>query len=133
MFFIDFPILSYPIQPNATTCIGYTKSYGNPRQSNLLSSCLQIIRHATHQKDKSLRAAFLSKLDNSVNSNSIFNTKYAELFTTWQVFFHFHNPTCAYNQPNNIHQKSSPLLQSTFTSVFNPYFLTKLSLKSLLH
>ena len=40
-------------------------------------------RHATHQKAKSLGAAFLSKLDNSVNNNSIFNTKYAELFTKW--------------------------------------------------
>ena len=41
------------------------------------------VRHANHQKTKSLRAAFLSKLDNSVNNNSIFNTKYDELFTKW--------------------------------------------------
>ena len=40
-------------------------------------------KHATHQKAKSLRAAFLSILDNLVNNNSIFNTKYAEIFTKW--------------------------------------------------
>ena len=86
MFFIGFPILSYPIQPNATTSIGYTKSYGKSSQSNLLSSCLQIIISyglgtLPIKKVKSLRTAFLSKIDNSVNSNSIFNTKYAEFFT----------------------------------------------------
>ena len=43
MFFSGFPTLSYPIQPNATTSIGYTKPYGNSSQSNLLSSYLQII------------------------------------------------------------------------------------------
>ena len=43
MFFIVFPILSYPIQANATTSIGYTKPYDKLSQSNLLSSCLQII------------------------------------------------------------------------------------------
>ena len=43
MFFIDFPILSYPIQPHATTSIGYTRPYGKPSQSNLLSSCILII------------------------------------------------------------------------------------------
>ena len=34
MFFSGFPTLSYPIQPNATTSIGYTKPYGNSSQSN---------------------------------------------------------------------------------------------------
>ena len=38
-------------------------------------------KHA--KKAKSLRAAFLSILDNLVNNNSIFNTKYAEIFTKW--------------------------------------------------
>ena len=42
-FFIGFPILSYPMQPHTTTVIGYTKPYGKPTQSNLLSSCTQII------------------------------------------------------------------------------------------
>ena len=43
MFFTGFPILSYPIQPTTNTSIGYTKPYGKPSESNLLSSCLQII------------------------------------------------------------------------------------------
>ena len=32
------------------------------------------VKHATHQKAESLRATSLSKLDNMVNNNSIFNT-----------------------------------------------------------
>ena len=55
------------------------------------------VKHATHQKAEFLRAASLSKLDNRVNNNSIFNTKYAEFSTKWYVLLHFHNPTCAYN------------------------------------
>ena len=39
--------------------------------------------NSTHQKSESLRAASLSKLDNTVNDNSIFNTMYAEFFTKW--------------------------------------------------
>ena len=38
------------------------------------------VKHATLQKSESLRAVYLSKLDNMVN-NSIFNTKYAEFST----------------------------------------------------
>ena len=48
------------------------------------------------------------------------------------MLLHFHNPTFAYNHPYNLHQKLFPLLQSTFTSLFHPYFLTKSSLKSTL-
>ena len=40
-----------------------------------------LIKHATYQKTESSRAASLSKLDNMVNNNSIFNTNYAEFFT----------------------------------------------------
>ena len=36
------------------------------------------VKHATHQKAESLLDASLSKLDNTVNNNSISNTKYAE-------------------------------------------------------
>ena len=32
------------------------------------------------------------------------------------MLLHFHNPTCAYNQHFNLHQKTVPLLQSIFTS-----------------
>ena len=41
------------------------------------------VKHATHQKTESLKAASLSKLVNMVNSNFIFNTKYAEFSTKW--------------------------------------------------
>ena len=34
------------------------------------------IKHATHQKAESLRAASFSKFDNMVNNNFIFNEKY---------------------------------------------------------
>ena len=43
MFFIGFHILSYPIRPQATTSIGYTKPYKKPSQLNLLSSFIQIM------------------------------------------------------------------------------------------
>ena len=36
------------------------------------------IKHADYQKTESVRAASLSKLDNTVNKNSISNTNYAE-------------------------------------------------------
>ena len=35
------------------------------------------VKHTSHEKAESLRETSLSKLDNTVNSNSIFNTKYA--------------------------------------------------------
>ena len=41
------------------------------------------VKQATSQKAKSLRAVSLSILDNTFNSNSIFNTKYAEFSTKW--------------------------------------------------
>ena len=41
------------------------------------------VKHATHQKAESLGAASLSKLDNMVKNNSIFNTEHAEFFTKW--------------------------------------------------
>ena len=37
-----------------------------------------LAKHAAHQKVESLRAASLSKIENTVNSNSIFNTKCPE-------------------------------------------------------
>ena len=42
-FFISFPALYYPIGPHVTANIGYAKPYTKPSQSNLLSSCIQII------------------------------------------------------------------------------------------
>ena len=82
MLFFGFPIFPYPIQPHATS-IGYTKAYAKTRQSNPLSCYIQIIKPYMgqthiHQKADSLSAASLSKLDNMVNSKSIFNTKCLE-------------------------------------------------------
>ena len=58
------------------------------------------------QKPESLRAASLSELDNKFNSNnSVFNTKYVEFSTKWQVLLHFHNPTSAYNHLYNLYFK----------------------------
>ena len=37
----------------------------------------------THQKAESFRAGSLARQDNMVNSNSIFNTKYAEFSRKW--------------------------------------------------
>ena len=45
-----------------------------------------------------------------------------------EPLFHFHNPTCGYNHLYNLLQKSVPLLQSTFTLLYPPYFLTKSSI-----
>ena len=39
------------------------------------------MKHATYHKTESLTAASLSKFDNMVNNNSVFNTKYAEFST----------------------------------------------------
>ena len=43
MFFIDFPIFSYPIRPLTTTSIGYTKIYPKQSNSNVLSSYIYVI------------------------------------------------------------------------------------------
>ena len=43
MFFIDFPILSYAIQPRTTAGIWYTEPYANPSLSSLLSTYRKII------------------------------------------------------------------------------------------
>ena len=46
------------------------------------------VKHSAHKIAESLRATSVSKLDNMVsnnynNNNSIFKTKYVELFTKW--------------------------------------------------
>ena len=77
MLFFGFPISPYSIQPHVTT-IGYTEAHVKTSESNLLSCYIQIIKPQVdethnHQKADSLRAPSLSKLNNMVNSNSIFN------------------------------------------------------------
>ena len=59
-----------------------------PNQSNVLSSYVQIIisyesNMLPIKKPESLRTTSLSKLDNTVNKNSLFNTKYTGSFTKW--------------------------------------------------
>ena len=76
MFFIEFPILFNSIWPRATTSIGYTKPYAKPIKLYTDHNTL-LVKQATHKKTQSFRAASLSKLDNTFNNNSIFNTKYA--------------------------------------------------------
>ena len=63
-----------------------------------------------------------------VNSNSIFNTKYAKFSTKCQILLHFYNCTCAYNHPYKLFQESVPLLQPIFTSAI--FYLTIFAYKS---
>ena len=99
MFSIGFPILFSPIQLHATI-IGSTKPYAKLSQSNLLSNYI----HDTDQKSESSRAASLSKLNNTINNNSTFNTKCDELSTKWLVLFHFHSLPCTYKHPYNLYR-----------------------------
>ena len=87
-------------------------------------------KHATFQKAESLRCASLSKLDSTVNNNCIFNTKCPGFSIKWYVLLHSQNPTCAYNHPYNLHQKSFAPVQLFFTYLFGPYLLIKSSLQS---
>ena len=112
MLFFSFPISSYLIEPNATST-GYSEAYANTSQSNLLSCYIQIIKSHlgethNHQKAESLRAPSFSKLDNMVNSNSIFNTKCAEF------------STCTYNHSHNVRHQLLHILpcsqNHTYTS-----------------
>ena len=85
-----------------------------------------MVKHATYQKAESLIAASLSKLDNSIKNNSIFNAKCAEFSTKWLKLLKFHNPTWAYNQSPiknlhyNLHQKSPPKISSTLADSHLP-------------
>ena len=90
-----------------------------------------LFKHATHRKTESLRAAFPSKLDNTANNNSISNTQNAEFSIKQQVLLHFSQCyNFAYTHLYNLHQKSVPLLQPNFTSLFRSFFFTKSSLQS---
>ena len=73
------------------------------------------VKHTTHQKAQSSRATSISKLDNTVNNNSIFNTKYAEFSTKCQVFLHFHNTSCAYKHL----LQSPPKIRSSTSAKFH--------------
>ena len=90
IFFIGFPILSYPIRQHATIP-GCTKAYAKPSQQiyyQAICKSLYLIGYTRYlQKFESLRAASLSKLDNTVNNNSIFNTDCADSFFYTSALF----------------------------------------------
>ena len=65
-----------------------------------------------------------------LNNNSIFNTTCAEFSIKWQELLNFHNLTCAYNHPYNLHQKPIPPLQPILPSLLLPYLVTKSYLQS---
>ena len=72
----------------------------------------------------SLKDTFLGKTQKGSN--------YVQYKVCWilykmAVLFPFHNPTCANNQPYNLHQNVSSI---NFTSLFYPYLFIKLFLQS---
>ena len=73
-----------------------------------------MVKHDTYQNAESLKAVSLSKLENMIHNNSIFNGRRSFIVT---------NPTCAYNHPNNLHLTSVSPLQLIFISLFHSYFL----------
>ena len=119
MFFIGFNILSNPIRPQATTSIGYTKSYINPSQSKFVIKLYTDhdtlwVKHATHLKAEFLRTASSSNLDNNGRCSFIFTTRLvdttnAAIFTKKQFLFfsQFSHPyftlTCLQDHPYNPH------------------------------
>ena len=116
--------------------LGIPNHMPNHANQFFLSSCIQIINnflsntHDTLQKVQTLRAASPSKLENTVNNNSIFNTKCAEFSTKWKVLIHFHYLTYVYNHSYNLHHIFVPLLQPLFTCLFSSYFFITSVLKS---
>ena len=80
-------------------------------------------KYIIHEKGESLRVACLSTLDNTVNSYKI-------LSSIQIMLLHFLNPTCVYNPPYNLHQKSIPPLQTIFNFLIHHYLFAKLSLQS---
>ena len=68
-----------------------------------------------------------SKLDNTVNKISIFNTKCPEISKNGMYsFMIFPNTTFIYNHPYNLRQKFVPSLQLIFTFLFHsPNLLSK--------
>ena len=100
--------MSYPIQPKADTNIGYTKSYTNPSQSNLLSSYIQIIipygsnTLPLSQFSHPFSLFLVHKIIPTIPTNTLFLYNSAI----------FHLPLFVYNHPNNLHQKYYPYLKT---------------------
>ena len=98
-------------------------------QAKLIKSifmCIQIIKpyiYQTHiyQSVESLRPSSISKLDNMLKSNSVFNTKWAEFSSKCRT-------TCTCNHLPDLQQKSVPPLQPILTSLFYPSLVQKTTL-----
>ena len=73
---------------------------------------------------KSLRASSLSKLDNMVNSNSIFMRRCAKFSTKWYEILNFNKPTCIYKHPYNL-IKNLFLHFSQFSPLYSPLLVQK--------
>ena len=84
------------------------------------------VKHAPHEKGEFLRAPSLSKLDNTVNSTSIFNAKYVEFTTKWQVLLHFNNPTCACKSTLQSPPKIHPFTSVNFHLPIPPLLVHKI-------
>ena len=132
MFFIGFPIFSYPICNHTPPLLDILNHM--PSQDKQIYYQVHIInlytnqntlffKHAAYQKADSSRAASLSLLDNTVSNNSVFYKKCAEFYTKWQVLFHCHNPTWAYNHSYNLQHFSA-----NFHVLFPPLIVRKIVL-----
>ena len=80
MLFIGFPILSYPIRPRATKVLDVSNHVSSQTKYIIklyTDHNILWVTQTTHDKAESLRSFSLSKLGNTVNNNSIFNTKSA--------------------------------------------------------
>ena len=88
--------------------------------------CIQIIKsyiYQTHicQSVESLRSSSISKLDNMLKSNSVFNTKCAEFSSKCRT-------TCTCNHLPDLQQKFVSPLQPILTSLFYPSLVQKTTL-----
>ena len=132
-----FHLFPYFVLPNLTTCHKYWTywPHDKPSHSNLLSSYIQIIKtygqHATHQEAEPLGATCLSKLDNMVNKNSIFNKNVQNSLQNGKRSLI--SQTCLCIQPL---LRSSPKVHCSTSANFHlpipSYLFTKPSLQSLL-
>ena len=124
MFFFSCPIFFYPIRPNATIIIGYTKPYGYLSQSNLLSRYIQmitpyqsnalLIKNLSHHGQQQLYLQYkVPWILNKVVGALAFSQSYLRM------------PT-----PRQFHQKSVPPLRLFLSSIFHSYLFIKLPLHS---
>ena len=114
--------LYYSVRPNATI-IEYTKSYAKPRQSNLLSSCIKDIKtflsntHYTLQKVQTLRAAFPSKLENTINTT---------LFSKQITLNYLQNGRCSFISTTLLMYSTTPTIFTNnpipYLSYFSPAY-----------